>query len=540
MERYRFPDTFANSLMIFLYAVLLIFYLLTLVRIFVNRKNVRLPVNLAFVAVSVLLWNIVTILRFAVADESSVYIFSLLPYAFALLSILAALFFILRFYDFGVFCKPHIIAACLTIPAITLLNIGLGFNRYFAGKPFDLILSYHDGAANLPEVAVEHLNYVYGYFGSWYYVQASIAETVALCLLAIAVLQHIRLPKIYRAPSEKMLTGLILILLGVLLNGFNTWGQGHDRLPFDLMLVGFVFSIRPLYKATLGNQGLVFLSQARNDIIQQLDQSILLLDEEKKIIFKNMKAAEWLGGLEFAGNSYTDLTDCLATVSSRREQLTDKEGGFDYHFEVGGQSRVYNLREKPIYDNRERQIGAYVIYSDETENRGLIQRLEVGAGRDALTGLHNRTMMESLRRELDKPDSLPLSVIICDLNDLKKTNDTHGHQAGDIMLRICGEALSLRCPPTAQAGRIGGDEFLVLLPQTGRLEAEDVVSSIRSYLSEIKDYPYQITMAMGCGVKDTRDQDINDALVTADEAMYANKRAIKGSSRDAAGTTLRI
>jgi diguanylate cyclase (GGDEF)-like protein len=98
------------------------------------------------------------------------------------------------------------------------------------------------------------------------------------------------------------------------------------------------------------------------------------------------------------------------------------------------------------------------------------------------------------------------------------------------MLRVCGEALMEKCPPTAQSGRIGGDEFLVLLPHTAKLEAEAVMEAIREYLTGIEEYPYKIVMSMGSAVKDRADDDINTVMVAADEAMYANKKMIKGAA----------
>ena len=519
-----FPDLFTNSMMMGVNIVFFAFFALSLVKIYANRKSIRLPKHLLFILISVCSWSIISITRFVSDSEDMIYFLSLLPYAFNAFSLIAVLFFIMRFYNLMALSRPHIVVIALITPLSIIMNIFIG----------------HFGGANLirldPTIQTEKLNYVFGAFGSVYYAFFTICFTLSLSITALTIVKHIKLPKIYRAPSEKLLTGSIIISLGFIAALINA--SGHEGAPFDFSLFGFIFSIRFIYAATLGNQGLVFLSQARNDIIKNLNQSILILDEEKNIIFKNEKASKWLESLNFEGISYLELAERLAAAASKVEKLRDDESGFDYHFDSKGESKIFNLREKLIFDNMKKQIVTYVVYSDETENRQLIQRLEVGAGRDALTGLHNRSMMEQLKKELDKSDSLPLAVLICDLNNLKTTNDVHGHQAGDIMLRVCGESLAEKCPPTAQTGRIGGDEFLVLLPQTGKLEAEAVIESVREYLKGITEYPYAITMAIGYGIKEHENDNLDNAIKTADEAMYANKKIMKGTDQIRSTTEL--
>jgi diguanylate cyclase (GGDEF)-like protein len=515
-----FGGLFNNVVMMGLYIVAFILFAVTLVKIRSTRKGIHLPRNLYAFALCAGLWIAVSVLRFLPGlSKELVYILSLLPYIFPILTLAAALFFVMRFYNLGVFCLPHILIAFLALPFVTLLNIYLGYSELFGSGSGANVMVVQ------PQVYNEGLNYVYGTLGAWHNLQFALSALLAVALVFIVFSQHLKLPHIYRPPSEKIIIGTIFILIGYIAEFFTA-----NTVPVDFPLLGTFLSVRFFHSATLGSQGLVFLSQARNDIFQNLEQSVLILDDEKNIIFKNAKAAAWLSDLKYTENSYPEFIEKLSAAAVKVEKLKDEESGCDYHFTLKERAKVYNLREKALNDNKGNQIGTYVVYSDESENRALIQRLEVGAGRDALTGLHNRSMMESLKKELDKPDSLPLAAVIADLNDLKKTNDVHGHQAGDIMLRVCGEALSEKCPPTAQAGRIGGDEFLILLPQTAKLEAEAVMQSIRDYLKEIKDYPYEIVMSMGCCVKENTDEDIGKILITADELMYDNKKSIKGAA----------
>jgi diguanylate cyclase (GGDEF)-like protein len=521
-----FRELLSNGLVGAIYLLILAFLIFTIIRIALKWKSVRLPKYLAFIMGTVLLWSASSIIRFITGNEYVIYVYSFLPYAFATLSITTVLLFIIRFHYLSSFDRPVFLMAFLVFPLMTLANIILGlFEMMGAGFGINLIrVSPYVSAAEYG-----HLNYVFGNHGPWHYVVNFTNLAIAVGIVIVAVVQHLSIPKIYRAPSEKLMTGTMVVATGSLVQLLMNVGP-REILPFDFGLIFFVISIRFFYSATLGTQGLIFLSQARNDVIQNIDQSILFLNEDQKIIFTNKHAADWLKKLHFTGTDFNSLLECLEETASLSEKLHDEEGGTDYHFEPSGKKVIYNLRMKPILDKKKRQIGMYVVYTDVTENRELIRRLEVGAGRDVLTGLNNRAMMESLKRELDNIENLPLAVIIADLNDLKKTNDGHGHLAGDIMLRVCGEALSEKCPPTAQVGRIGGDEFLILLPKTGKMEAEAIMNSVREYLSGINDYPYRIVMAMGCGVKSSAGENLSKIMEDADKAMYADKKSIKGGA----------
>jgi diguanylate cyclase (GGDEF)-like protein len=532
-----FDAIFSNTVMLIIYAVPMLFFINMAVRGFMNRKNVRLPVNLGLVWGFYAGWLISLLLRFVVTDPNAVYVLTFLPYVFSTLSITFMLYFVLRFYNQGVFYNKSLILATQVIPFMTLVLIIIGLP-----VGFHEIRRLPPAGVNVPFISVaganadQKLNFVYGEYGVWHHLVEVYCGLLVMVTLLVVLTQHFQLPKIYRDSSKRMIAAAVSMWAGFIINGFNI-AAGKTGMgvvfPVHITLFGAMISMQFLYRASLGNQGLVFLSQARSDIINFLNQCILILDEEKNITYTNSKASEWMKNLNLEGDrSYLTLIDQLLRTATQCERLDDESGGSDFFFEdEDGAMKAFNLREKPIYDKRKHQIGTYVVYSDVTENRALIQRLEVGAGRDALTGLRNRGMMEHLKTELDKPESLPLSVIVCDLNDLKTTNDTYGHQQGDIMLRVAGEVIAELLPHVAQAGRMGGDEFLILLPQMSAQEASGLSKQINERLLKIDDYPYKITLAMGVGSKTDMAQELRDIIVNADEAMYRHKKEMKGSVR---------
>ncbi|HEU0152449.1 MAG TPA: sensor domain-containing diguanylate cyclase [Arenimonas sp.] len=153
--------------------------------------------------------------------------------------------------------------------------------------------------------------------------------------------------------------------------------------------------------------------------------------------------------------------------------------------------------------------------------------LEVEANTDALTGLLNRTGLEKLRQEFrgheTSPDQ-PFSVAVLDIDHFKRINDSLGHAAGDDVLRIVGEEIA-RCVRGGDiAVRYGGEEFLVIMPDTPLIGARTVVERVRQDVAARADLPMPVTisggLAMGRSGRDTPEA----IFQRADQALYRAKR----------------
>ncbi len=157
------------------------------------------------------------------------------------------------------------------------------------------------------------------------------------------------------------------------------------------------------------------------------------------------------------------------------------------------------------------------------------ERLSALAYRDALTGLRNRRCFsERLSEELSRlkrnnPEG-SLSVICIDVNDFKHLNDTQGHAAGDTALVAIGEILEKTVRAEDLVCRVGGDEFIVLLPDTLRVQAERVVARLRARMSSLVDVGLsRRALAIGLASWALGDNE-GTLLAKADEQMYADKR----------------
>jgi diguanylate cyclase (GGDEF)-like protein len=151
--------------------------------------------------------------------------------------------------------------------------------------------------------------------------------------------------------------------------------------------------------------------------------------------------------------------------------------------------------------------------------------------RDPLTGLGNRaaTLAELQSRfDLSRRHGRPISLIMCDLDHFKQINDQYGHGAGDIVLAGFGERVRQNLRGTDLAGRIGGEEFLLVLPETDLEGAMLLAERLRASLSDtphvLPDGAIQVTCSLGVAQWIPEDKNAGALMGRADQALYAAKR----------------
>lgn len=170
-------------------------------------------------------------------------------------------------------------------------------------------------------------------------------------------------------------------------------------------------------------------------------------------------------------------------------------------------------------------------------------QLQERSVRDPLTGLFNRRhMTDYLRKMIQSAQRSEevFSMLYLDVDHFKKFNDNHGHDAGDMVLRTVGEALERACDGDEIACRMGGEEFMLLLPGTDQKAAEGRAEKLRRAIEAItlrygeKNLP-RITVSVGVALFPVHGQMPQDLLRVADDAMYEAKA--QGRNRVVVGST---
>jgi diguanylate cyclase (GGDEF)-like protein/PAS domain S-box-containing protein len=178
----------------------------------------------------------------------------------------------------------------------------------------------------------------------------------------------------------------------------------------------------------------------------------------------------------------------------------------------------------------------FVAVVDVTEQKELERRLEVMAMTDDLTGLNNRRYFtrkgtEEFRRA--RRYTSALSVIMLDVDRFKSINDTYGHAAGDYVLKELAILIRQNLRDVDIPGRLGGEEFAILLPNTNHqstlILAERLRQNIATHLFEINDQSIPSTASMGVASLNEDSVNLEELLNQADAALYRAK--LQGRNR---------
>ena len=170
------------------------------------------------------------------------------------------------------------------------------------------------------------------------------------------------------------------------------------------------------------------------------------------------------------------------------------------------------------------------VASNISERHNLEMRLRELSDTDQLTGLFNRRKLEhelTLHFESLARYSVPTSIFLFDLDNLKKVNDTKGHHVGDEMIQVVANICRSALRATDFACRLGGDEFVVVLPNTGREQAiqfaKRLHDRLRKELSRFSVEGTIVTASIGVTTMLPEDRSYEDTLQRADRALYEAK-----------------
>lgn len=177
----------------------------------------------------------------------------------------------------------------------------------------------------------------------------------------------------------------------------------------------------------------------------------------------------------------------------------------------------------PILDKMGNITGAVIVFRDYTEKKQKQDEISYLSYHDQLTGLHNRHFFEKALKKLDSETNLPLSLVMLDVNGLKLTNDAFGHQMGDKLLQSIAVNIRKVCRESDIICRIGGDEFILLLPNTDYGEAELVVKRIYREIEKSELENIVISLSIGWETKTKMEESIMEVYAKAEDSMYRKK-----------------
>jgi diguanylate cyclase (GGDEF)-like protein/PAS domain S-box-containing protein len=357
--------------------------------------------------------------------------------------------------------------------------------------------------------------------------------------------QHSRLSRAASA-LPFVAAGATYVLLCVI--ALRAWVAPLSGVALGAAAVSVFFGARQLlshrqHAARLAEEA-VHASEARfRSLVQHSSDLIFVVDADGVIQFASSSVSRFIGqpadalvGLELAALVHPDDIEVVRTFLHVASGLPAVSPPAEWRLRGADDTivRVEGIASNRLTDEAVR--GIVVNARDVGERKALLDQLAHQAFHDPLTGLANRALFYdrvSHALQLSQREGRSVTVLYLDLDGFKQVNDTLGHTEGDHLLRMIANRLRACARTTDTVSRLGGDEFAVLVEDTSVARSTDrLIERIRDQMA----FPFtlagrEVCISASIGSASTIGGAVDDVLRHADVAMYAAKRAEKGSHR---------
>ncbi|MCX6060437.1 MAG: diguanylate cyclase [Chloroflexi bacterium] len=376
--------------------------------------------------------------------------------------------------------------------------------------------------------------------------------TQIFIVIALFVQAYLRSSSLYRLQTGAVLFAACLPVAGNILSlaGISPF-PNLDLTPFIFTVSGLIYAY-----ALFGLRLLDVVPIARHKLVDEMTDGVIVLDASKRIVDIN-PAAERLIGISSSaiGQLSADILKKILHLDQAGDLITASLTELRISEDP---PRDIDLQILPLFDDRQSLTGQLLILRDITERKQAEAELLRAQGEletahrelqqsfvqqqqlaliDDLTGINNhRSLLQLARREFDvsmryRP---PLSMMFFDIDNFKEINDTFGHAMGNLALIKTIQTVCAKLRSTDLIGRYGGDEFVILLPQTTAQDAlplaERIHASIADMWLDTEKSPLIMTISIGIAqsIHEASQTDtVENLLLRADQALYAAKQAGK-------------
>lgn len=267
-------------------------------------------------------------------------------------------------------------------------------------------------------------------------------------------------------------------------------------------------------------------------ILKQLPSNIFLKDNEARYIFatkywhhlKKPDDPNWSIRGKIDPEIRKDKQNAIE--AHKRDLEIIKTGkGMTYTIEINedGIQEFLQIIKQPLFNEKGFVHGIIGLINNVTEHELLKKKLQEQAVTDTLTGLYNRAYLDEFIK-IHNDDCYPIAVISADCDGLKEINDTYGHIAGDEYIQATASLFQAVLPQECILFRMGGDEFLALLPSTPEEKAQLLVEQLKEKQKDYRIKNQPLSVSFGVSVMNSREDSFHTCITDSDRKMYFEKR----------------
>ena len=270
---------------------------------------------------------------------------------------------------------------------------------------------------------------------------------------------------------------------------------------------------------------------ARDQVFESMQDGVVITDLQGLLVDFNRAASQLIPDLSFRW-----LGKDFSTLLPELERYTQPSNPLEIEslvLEGSNGTQHYEVRQIPVTNRKGKQTGTAWYFREVTERQRLLHLLQDSADRDSLTGIYNRRKWSELAEvELKRASRYhrPLALLFFDIDHFKVINDTAGHEVGDGVLTEVTRTVAKELRENDLLGRVGGDEFVVLLPETGSKEALGIahrlLEAVSKYRMHFGKHVLQVTCSAGVASREgTEEVSLEELLRQADHALYQAKNS---------------
>lgn len=355
-----------------------------------------------------------------------------------------------------------------------------------------------------------------------YYVHIIYAYLAVLAGIALLIRKTIRSPK-DSSTGNKL--AILAATLFILQHGFSSFGE-KDSLFFWVPSISVILCMLLLFFTLYYDHSEQVIFKGQSALLENIPFPILFLNNKFVVIYTNEHGKAIYNQAKDKSHQLVYRSDVLQQYSLFESTLTYQQEISRQFIQRKDNGQLFLLQEQPI--DGERHKGQMMMIIPLTSFQNFFSALEDKAFRDSLCNCHNRHYLEYKQKEILVQDRLPLSVLMCDLDNLKSINDLLGHHKGDEYIRMCHDEIRASIRKDDLIFRIGGDEFLVLLQRAPAMVAQNIAKKIEDRVFLHKEFkPHKIGISVGTATITHLDKNLEECIQEADKAMYARKQRHK-------------
>ncbi len=328
--------------------------------------------------------------------------------------------------------------------------------------------------------------------------------------------------------------------------GKGAYLLGSASKLYDLQgnIVGAIQSIRDITDRKDIEKALVEEKELLKTTLLSIGDGVISTDKNGRVNLINKVAEQLIGWtqieafskpLEEVFNTINEFTQERCENPVREVLDTGKTIEIANHtmlISKAGIARPIEDSAAPIKDEAGKINGVVLVFRDFTEKKDRQEKIAYLSYHDQLTGLYNRRFFEEELKRLDTERNLPITLVMADVNGLKLTNDAFGHLAGDKLLIKVAEIMEKECRTDDIIARIGGDEFMILLPKTEAEKAKKIVGRINASLAQEKVDSIILSVSFGWETKREATEEMKSIFKQAEDHMYRHKLSASSSMRN--------